>query len=131
MKKWDAVQRCIIEMLDTSLAPEEREFAMQRALALIEEIADAFPDIEKEGIKMYTCQSCGEVFGYADEVVFDGDRSKVVDELNPDWTTCHCFVCYDEGVEEELEMEIYECMVCGADLASSDDTCMECAKEEE
>jgi predicted nucleic-acid-binding Zn-ribbon protein len=44
--------------------------------------------------KQYTCNKCKEVFHYKDEVVFDGDELKTVDELNPDWSECTCITCY-------------------------------------
>jgi predicted nucleic-acid-binding Zn-ribbon protein len=46
--------------------------------------------------KQYICNKCKEVFHYQDEVVFDGDELKTVDELNPDWNECTCNTCYYE-----------------------------------
>lgn len=42
----------------------------------------------------YKCDTCKEVFHYADEVVFDKDELKTVDEANPDWDSCTCTTCF-------------------------------------
>ena len=46
------------------------------------------------------CITCEEVMNYNDEVVFDNDELKTVDESNPDWAYCECIECY---YKEEME----------------------------
>jgi hypothetical protein len=45
----------------------------------------------------YTCANCGEKCHYENEVVFDDDELKTVDEKNPDWDSCICVTCYYES----------------------------------
>lgn len=43
----------------------------------------------------YICSQCHIEYHYEDEVVFDGDELKIVDERNPDWSYCTCNECLD------------------------------------
>jgi predicted nucleic-acid-binding Zn-ribbon protein len=45
-------------------------------------------------MKSYICTECNEEHHYKDEVVFDGDELKVVDERNPDWNEVTCNGCF-------------------------------------
>jgi predicted nucleic-acid-binding Zn-ribbon protein len=42
----------------------------------------------------YVCNECKEKFHCKDEVVFDGDELKIVDERNPDWNYTTCNECF-------------------------------------
>jgi hypothetical protein len=56
-------------------------------------------------MREFKCEVCEETFHYADEVIFDGDELKVVDEHYPDWDTCVCVECAYDG---KFEDETYE-----------------------
>lgn len=57
---------------------------------------DAYHLEQASQVKAYECDMCHKGYHYADEMVFDRDELKTVDELNPDWSTCMCRTCYDE-----------------------------------
>jgi hypothetical protein len=41
-EKWAALEKCVVEMMDESLHIEEREFAMARALSILNSIKDYY-----------------------------------------------------------------------------------------
>ena len=40
--KWAVIEMCVTEMLDAELSMEEREFAMQRALSIINSLREYY-----------------------------------------------------------------------------------------
>jgi hypothetical protein len=44
----------------------------------------------------YTCERCKEVLNHRDEMVFDGDELKTVNESNPDWGSAMCITCHED-----------------------------------
>lgn len=45
-------------------------------------------------MKPFICDKCEKEHNYKDELVFDGDELKTVDERNPDWDSCTCNTCF-------------------------------------